>query len=986
MKLRFIVFLIVIIVSISAQISDPIEINEEFSSKMSSGQRAYQIVDGVVYMTYQYQYQYIYFTKIISQNNQTHTIVDTLLPYYNRSVEPAIQVLENSDIIIVYMEKEDHDSGYLKIARSTDDGESFSVEAFEIIDFGDSHIVQSDDGLDICYSNNLQEKSMAEFQHFTEFEATENADNPNATLLPFRGWDELYGPVHSNDFIWIANSGGWPTFHSMVTTAEWIMDYGTQQRAIYTAPMDQIFLGGFEEEIEPYEWDLSELQANSIQLGGENTDIVCVKLADGSFDSMFGQIEEIGTQQFEVYSWFPHNAEEANTVVNNGGNWYEDADHVWTNEIVIYDTNWTIGPSFPVEYQSVWIDCELWIEGEVLGAQTWASSDTVYIVGDITYANTPYGAPPDEPGQSNLIDYFGLVSAERIFIRYKHKDPFEDFVISDDNCSDVMLYGAYAALGVGDTLVYGDMACHYDGIFTPQYQHPHGSTHDFTALSPYTLQETLYTYVDLHKYIFPPNSMLPPAIEGFNMHGGAPVYNTTNGFPYESPAYINSYPNNNPNDYVYPYGTDYPWYNPVWPESADDLVFERGVLTIFGTIAQTRRGYIHRSGSDPYNHPYGNSNPSPWDMELFHYDGSHGSTGYDKDYYGDARFASVQPPNFPRVIQAPEVPRYINVLHSSDNGQNFSESHIEEVGEMLQALWMDSDGESVLIAYQTANDISQFHFLISDDDPQDYEYYVVDSEGSKLKNAHIHGDGIYILSEFGNNDNIYYYQIGNPIPELIQNFGPGLHLSDFTVGESGALAYVNETWYIPDELHLDIRYNNESGIMAGIVNWTYPFNNVSFYDSEISIKLDENNTVYSTILLDSYQNNNTRGQLYLISGELDGIVEINEDEIIPPKVSMQIYPNPFNPETTISFSLTTSLRNASARQAESTENTEINIYNVKGQKVKSFSGLGHPELVEGSVVWNGKDMNGKSVSTGIYLFELKSDGKVQKIKKGLLLK
>ncbi len=39
-----------------------------------------------------------------------------------------------------------------------------------------------------------------------------------------------------------------------------------------------------------------------------------------------------------------------------------------------------------------------------------------------------------------------------------------------------------------------------------------------------------------------------------------------------------------------------------------------------------------------------------------------------------------------------------------------------------------------------------------------------------------------------------------------------------------------------------------------------------------------------------------------------------------------------------------------------------------------------------SVTWNGKDMNGKSVSTSIYFFELRSNGKVQKTKKELLLK
>ena len=159
MKLRFIIFLTVIIVSLSAQISDPIEINEEYSSKKSSGQRAYQIVDGVVYMTYQ-QY-YIYFTRVDNWYTQTHTIIDTLNNWYDRFTDPAIQVLENGNIIIVYSEIENADLGYLKIATSTDDGESFSVEAFEIADFGDPHIVQSDEGLDICYSNSLQEKSLA---------------------------------------------------------------------------------------------------------------------------------------------------------------------------------------------------------------------------------------------------------------------------------------------------------------------------------------------------------------------------------------------------------------------------------------------------------------------------------------------------------------------------------------------------------------------------------------------------------------------------------------------------------------------------------------------------------------------------------------------------------------------------------------------------------------------------------------------------------
>nr|HPR18501.1 T9SS type A sorting domain-containing protein [Candidatus Cloacimonadota bacterium] len=85
------------------------------------------------------------------------------------------------------------------------------------------------------------------------------------------------------------------------------------------------------------------------------------------------------------------------------------------------------------------------------------------------------------------------------------------------------------------------------------------------------------------------------------------------------------------------------------------------------------------------------------------------------------------------------------------------------------------------------------------------------------------------------------------------------------------------------------------------------------------------------------------------------------------------YPNPFNPTTTISFFTT-----------ESTENTEISVYNLKGQKVKQ---LLNAQLAAGrhSVVWNGTDDNGKAVSSGIYFYKMKS-GKYLETKKMILMK
>ena len=105
-------------------------------------------------------------------------------------------------------------------------------------------------------------------------------------------------------------------------------------------------------------------------------------------------------------------------------------------------------------------------------------------------------------------------------------------------------------------------------------------------------------------------------------------------------------------------------------------------------------------------------------------------------------------------------------------------------------------------------------------------------------------------------------------------------------------------------------------------------------------------------------------------------VPLNDDIIIQPTLCelYQNYPNPFNPSTTISFSTT-----------EHTENTEIIIYNVKGQKVRELK-IENLKFKINEVVWNGKDDNGKNVGSGIYFYKLKVDDKTIATKKCLLLK
>ncbi len=87
----------------------------------------------------------------------------------------------------------------------------------------------------------------------------------------------------------------------------------------------------------------------------------------------------------------------------------------------------------------------------------------------------------------------------------------------------------------------------------------------------------------------------------------------------------------------------------------------------------------------------------------------------------------------------------------------------------------------------------------------------------------------------------------------------------------------------------------------------------------------------------------------------------NDDPVDVPSISATMlhsnYPNPFNPETTISFSV------------KQSDEATLTIYNLRGQKVKSFP-LFHAG--EHKVIWDGRNDFGKTVASGVYLSRLES--------------
>ena len=85
----------------------------------------------------------------------------------------------------------------------------------------------------------------------------------------------------------------------------------------------------------------------------------------------------------------------------------------------------------------------------------------------------------------------------------------------------------------------------------------------------------------------------------------------------------------------------------------------------------------------------------------------------------------------------------------------------------------------------------------------------------------------------------------------------------------------------------------------------------------------------------------------------------------------QAYPNPFNPTTTLKYEM------------GSAGPVSINVFDVNGRKIRSlYNGIQIPGQHE--VRWDAKDDHGRSMSSGVYLFNVNVGGKTQTAKTLLL--
>ncbi len=215
-----------------------------------------------------------------------------------------------------------------------------------------------------------------------------------------------------------------------------------------------------------------------------------------------------------------------------------------------------------------------------------------------------------------------------------------------------------------------------------------------------------------------------------------------------------------------------------------------------------------------------------------------------------------------------------------------------------------------------------------------------------------YGDFMF-LSTTSAFDACYVYNISNPVlPVLI-----------CSIDNSGVIAIdeANELLFMG---YYECEMYDLSNIEYGIISQIGSLRNWSICQSIIPFQRNNENFLiyFEDTSCSIYQYDYNPNQLN------------NETISLSPVLSN--HPNPFNPSTEIRFQIS---------EINNLESAEIVIYNIKGQKVKTLP-VSPSQSHTFSLTWDGTDRNNRKVSSGVYLYQLHTDGKPIASRKMMLLK
>ncbi|MCD4707734.1 MAG: T9SS type A sorting domain-containing protein [Candidatus Sabulitectum sp.] len=148
----------------------------------------------------------------------------------------------------------------------------------------------------------------------------------------------------------------------------------------------------------------------------------------------------------------------------------------------------------------------------------------------------------------------------------------------------------------------------------------------------------------------------------------------------------------------------------------------------------------------------------------------------------------------------------------------------------------------------------------------------------------------------------------------------------------------------------------------------------SEHTADIALSVDSLSAGHIAFL-EGFYGSNDYEVWYCTNSEFVGISSDNTtcENNNPSSFSLQNYPNPFKPTTTISYQLSVSA------------NVTLGIYNILGQKVRTLVDE-NQNAGEHFAIWDGRDSSGQPVSSGVYFYRLESENGTPETRRMMLLK
>jgi hypothetical protein len=300
-------------------------------------------------------------------------------------------------------------------------------------------------------------------------------------------------------------------------------------------------------------------------------------------------------------------------------------------------------------------------------------------------------------------------------------------------------------------------------------------------------------------------------------------------------------------------------------------------------------------------------------------------------------FGDVSGDGLPEMVSPADTIAYVYQNISSRGGPSFAPPRVFRLrGTVAQVVDLNGDGRGDIVAHQ----------------PEDSTFSVLQSI--------VGSDPVAFAPEF---------RICNKTSSIAFLDVDGDGSLDAVIAERSAYKYVGRRNRIGDSYPL-LAYADSNGSISpsGWANVLHGGTQVYSWGAKPGYSVDS--VVVDGVRVDSL---NTYTFVRVTSPHTIAVyfqlATVVEGQAVPAQVSLlQNFPNPFNPETEIRFSV------------ETRGPASLRVYNLLGQEVQSlFEGIAEPGR------WYKVSLDGRNVASGLYFYRLQSGGRID-TKKLLLLK